>query len=592
MVKRQRDLWQEGLSIGEMFAKHKNLEAEETNDQTEEEGEEAREESNSNGELTLGARYGDYGGGKWGRYLRAPDFYFEIMREFGNRFTRIGEVATITYGIKSGCDAFFMPKNVSAQLLIENRTEMEWRLLPLMRRCTREEVETGDVVIVQCGDRTLHPVEAKYVRPEVHNLMRVDRPVVSSEHLDRVVLWVDDDLKDIRGTYVRNYITWGSKQTFSSARADAVPIPEKATASGRKPWYRLTNVETGIGFWPEGQQYRHIIPANPHGLVCNHKLFDIHPTVLTPLARSTLMPILNSTLVAFIKPFYGRYAGTEGNLQVAVTDALLLDIPDPRNATQDLEQKLKTAFDSMQARKNTHLVEEVFMECHTTDEVREAEKLPLTLPAELQHTDRRQLDDAVFELLGVTDARRRQDLIDRLYREVALHLRAIRIVEVQKMEQRRQGNGKNNISQQQLALDAWKHLEPELQKPLSEWIEDETRKAKTVNIPDGDVRLAAAENWFEATTVYFGKMPATSHACASRPEAELIATIARQGLRGAVSVPRTEKECRALLEKLNARVATARRKFEVLADERAGSEKLREQVLELLNRWFVHGLPQ
>jgi len=31
----------------------------------------------------------DYGGGKWGRYLRAPDFYFEIMREFGYRFVRL-----------------------------------------------------------------------------------------------------------------------------------------------------------------------------------------------------------------------------------------------------------------------------------------------------------------------------------------------------------------------------------------------------------------------------------------------------------------------------------------------------------------------
>jgi len=232
------------------------------------------------------------------------------------------------------------------------------------------------------------------------------------------------------------------------------------------------------------------------------------------------------------------------------------------------------------------------MDCHTTDEVREAAKLPLTLPAELQKADRRQLDDAVFELLGVTDARRRQDLIDRLYREVALHFRAIRIVEVQKMEQRRQGNGKNNISQQQLALDAWKHLEPELQKPLPQWIGEQVRKAKTVNIPEGEVRLAAAENWFEATTVYFGKMPATSHTCASRPEAELIAAIARQGLRGPVSVPATERGCGALLQRLGARLATAKTRFEALADERAGSDKLREQVLELLNRWFVHGPPR
>ena len=72
----------------------------------------------------------EYGGGKWGRYLRAPDFYFEVMRRFGKRFTRLGEVATIKFGIKSGCDAFFMPRNVSAELLKKYPTETEWKTLP------------------------------------------------------------------------------------------------------------------------------------------------------------------------------------------------------------------------------------------------------------------------------------------------------------------------------------------------------------------------------------------------------------------------------------------------------------------------------
>jgi hypothetical protein len=591
MVKRQGDLWQEGLSIAEMFAKHKSLEAAETVDESEEEGEETQEEGTSAEDLSLGEHFGDYGGGKWGRYLRAPDFYFEIMREFGNRFTRLGEVAAITYGIKSGCDAFFMPRNVSAQFLVEYGSEMEWRMLPLMRRCKREEVESGKVVIVKCGDGTLHPIEAEYVRPEVHTLMQVDRPAVSPGQLNRVVLWVNRELKELKGTYVHHYITWGSKQTFASARSKPVPIPMRATVSARDPWYDLTNTKPGVGFWPEGQQYRHIIPANPHGVVCNHKLFDIHPLITDQVACGGLMPILNSTLIAFIKPFYGRYAGTEGNLQVALTDALLLDVPDPRHLTQDLGQKFETAFKSMQARKVTHLVEEAFMECHTADEVREAAKLPLGLSSELLQEDRRQLDNAVFELLGVQDARRREELIDRLYREVAFHFRSIRIVEVQKMEQRRHGGGKDKVSQMQLALDAWKHLAPELQKPLSEWLDEQSGKAKTVELPDGEVRLPAAENWFEATTIYFGKKPAISHVCTSRAEAELLAAIAREGLRGPVSIPATENKCHALSRDLEKRLTTARSRFEEMAQERAGSDKLREQVVDLLYRWFIHGPP-
>ena len=123
MVKRQGDLWQEGLSIGEMFVRGRKerklwaiseaigIQRPRMNTRPDEK----RKAGRNRRKKTDGHMMGDYGGGKWGRYLRAPDFYFKIMREFGNRFTRIGEVATIKFGIKSGCDAFFMPRNVSSE---------------------------------------------------------------------------------------------------------------------------------------------------------------------------------------------------------------------------------------------------------------------------------------------------------------------------------------------------------------------------------------------------------------------------------------------------------------------------------------------
>ena len=104
-------------------------------------------------------------------------------------------------------------------------------------------------------------------------------------------------------------------------------------------------------------------------------------------------------------------------------------------------------------------------------------------------------------------------------------------------------------------------------------------------------QLTAAENFFEATTVYFGKKPAVSHVCASRAEAELVFAIAREGLRGPVSLPATEKACRELGRLLQRRITTARSKFEELAQQRAGSDNLREQVIDLLYRWFIHGPP-
>ena len=346
MVKRQDELWRDGLSIGEMFARQKvaNLSEpgseEEENDETSGDAEQHEIEGHDH-------LMGDYGGGKWGRYLRAPDFYFEVMREFGSRFTRLGEVATIKFGIKSGCDAFFMPRDVSKQILAKNQSEFEWRVLPLMRRCPREAVESGKVVIVKCGDGTLHPIEKEFVRPEVHSLMQVDRPVVSANQLDRVVLWVNQDLRELKGTYVHHYITWGSKQTFASRKSKAVPLPQRATVTGRDPWYDLTGLKPGIGFWPKTQKYRHIVPANTYRLNCNCNLYDIHLLDVSEGQQNALMAILNSTLVGLFKHFYGRYAGAEGTLKTEVVDVLMLEIPSPLYGSAEVFKRLSDALQKL-----------------------------------------------------------------------------------------------------------------------------------------------------------------------------------------------------------------------------------------------------
>ena len=596
MIKKQSDLWRDGLSVAEMFARQRAVSGQVVTSETESEiGEEEETESKDTDNDTSQESHVvstlplDYGGGKWGRYLRAPDFYFEIMREFADRFRRLGDVATIKFGIKSGCDAFFMPRDVSRRMLERCDSELEWRMLPLMPHCERSEVESGAVAIIESGDRTLHPIERQFVRPEVHSLMQVDRPVVSPDQTDRVVLWVNQPLENIEGTYAERYIRWGAKQRFASEKSKAKLIPQRPTCKGRNPWYDLTGLQPGIGFWPKAQQYRHIVPANSYNLNCNCNLYDIHSLLPDSFATRALTPILNSTLVGLFKTFYGRYAGTEGNLKTEVIDVFLLEIPDPRNVDEEILEKLESALAEMQGREVTELLEPQLRDCTTTEDVLNAAELPLGLPEELERTDRRQLDDAVFELLGVSNPRRREDLVDRLYREMTLHTRAIRVVEVQKMEQRRHGVSTQKISQLDLALDAWQQLEPEWQRPLSDWLTENAPHAKIVDLPEGTVRLPDAGNFFEATTIYFGQKPAVSQVCATRAEAELLYAIAAQGLRGPISIPTTEENCVRLVTALENRLADARSRFEDLAAARAGTDELRERVVDFLHKWFVNG---
>ena len=52
-----------------------------------------------------------YVGDKWGgKYLRAPDIYHHILKEYGDKLVRLGDIATVRFGIKTGANEFFYLK--------------------------------------------------------------------------------------------------------------------------------------------------------------------------------------------------------------------------------------------------------------------------------------------------------------------------------------------------------------------------------------------------------------------------------------------------------------------------------------------------
>ncbi len=185
----------------------------------------------------------------------------------------------------------------------------------------------------------MHPIEAKYVAPELHSLMKVERPIVRNADVDRLVLLVSEPMGKLKAKspWVWRYLRYGMTATFLSSKSKPVPIMKRSTCAAREPWYDLTSlVRPGIAFWPMAQQYRHIVAANPDRLICNHNLFDVAGPALTAPEGEALIAVLNSTLIGLFKTFYGRYAGTEGNLKTEVVDVNLLEVPDPQRCPRKL----------------------------------------------------------------------------------------------------------------------------------------------------------------------------------------------------------------------------------------------------------------
>ena len=52
-----------------------------------------------------------YVGDKWGgKYLRAPDIYHQILEKYADKLVRLGDIATVRFGIKTGANDFFYLK--------------------------------------------------------------------------------------------------------------------------------------------------------------------------------------------------------------------------------------------------------------------------------------------------------------------------------------------------------------------------------------------------------------------------------------------------------------------------------------------------
>lgn len=586
IVKPQSELWDSGVHAGQILGSTPLLSAGEDEEEEGEDTEDAETQEDS-GSTTLS--HGEYVAGKWGRYVRAPDFYFEIMREFGPKFLPLGELVKVRFGVKSGCDAFFMPRDITEESLARFLSAREFRRA---HGVDREAVADGRLKIVKAGDGSSHPIESEFLATEVHTLRKVYKPLVLAKDQDRVVLMVNKPMAELHGMYVDRYLRYGETHRFASRKSKAVPVPERSTCAARETWYDLTSqVRKSFALWPKNTQYGHIVPYNPDSLIANCRLYYLSAKNDQSLDELAFTAILNSTLVGLWKSFYGRYTGMEGALDTEIVDVNLIDVPRPEPEGHKLRKRIVDAFESMQKRSLGPFAEESLLQCHSPERGQKIAEGPLVIPTELKQPDRRELDDAVLELLGVADPKHRAELVGQLCIETALHFRHVRLGELQKMEQRRKSVARK-FSAEELAQDLWDAAELEDLTPLKEWIASQPGTKVSLTIPDSSpAQLSSHSNMFDNETVYFGKDRKEHLVCSSRDEAELVKLLSDLQVRGSVPIFSSANGAPKLKEKVEDRINHARARFIELAQSRTSLEEKQDEVVDLLLRWFVAGGP-
>jgi hypothetical protein len=400
----------------------------------------------ANGTILKGKKV--YAGAKWGISLRAPDLWKELQTIGGDRWKRLGELAEVRFGIKTGADKFFYVDDVTDGALSKTGDPI---VLGTGRSVRRKEVNRGRVKIVQALNGERWPIEAEYLEPVIHSLMHIDRFEVRREHCVHLVLMVSRKIEALSGTHVAAFIR----------RGEELGIHKGSTIAARaasRPWYDLTNARKVKLLWPKSHQYRHCAPLNPSSFAANCNLY----TVETKTDPRVAAGILNSSVVILAKYLYGRPVGVEGNLKTEVVDINMMPVPDWTRADKQVQSRIIAAMASLETRNVLGLLSVHRLRRQALLQKGAVDKLDqLGDATEFEEADRQELDDAVFQLLGIREPSRRKTIREQLYSYLEDYFETTRRKEEHAIANKAIAKRQAKLTPQALASDVFTLIEKE-----------------------------------------------------------------------------------------------------------------------------------
>jgi type I restriction enzyme M protein len=250
-----------------------------------------------------------YEGAKWGKYLRAPDIFFDILERNRDKLVRLSDIAEVRFGIKTGANAFFY---------LDEEAIKRWE------------------------------IEEEYLKPVLKSPRECKSILVKPEDLGLKVLMVHKDKEDLAGTNVLKYIEFGEGEGYHL----------RPTCASRPRWYDLGPREPGNVLWPMIHYQRHLAPFNLHSFQVDHNLFEILPKS-ERIRVKTLCALLNSTFSNLIRAFVGRTTLGQGALKTEGIDIAKIAVLDPRQLSKEQSDALESALDAVAERPIESIFEEV-----------------------------------------------------------------------------------------------------------------------------------------------------------------------------------------------------------------------------------------
>jgi hypothetical protein len=300
---------------------------------------------------------GDFWGGK---YLRSPDVFFEVLKKWKEgKLSRLREIAEVeTYLNTGGADDFFFLKKI------------------------RNVGNCAEVLFTPKDEKFL--IERDYLRNFVSTPRELESILISDREYKVSLLTIPHkfDKKELKKKKAWRYIEFGARNGFAKVSG----------REGKEKWWVLPQQAYNGGeiILPCRIGDSFAVFFNPYRII-SHRFYRINPKKTSESKELVLS--LNSTLSYLMLELFRNPMMGEGVLDIGKPSIQKILIVNSNIFTSQIQD-----FDAFLKRK----IKDIFEECGITAEKPIREQEPCPLP------DRKKLDNAVFDFLGLDSQQRRE----------------------------------------------------------------------------------------------------------------------------------------------------------------------------------------
>jgi len=291
---------------------------------------------------------------------------------------------------------------------------------------------------------------------------------------------------------------------------------------------------------------------------------------------------------------YGRPVGVEGDLKTEVVDVKAMLVPDPTGAPEHAQRRVVKAFERLKQRDALAFLSERRLRSMAYRQAGKEDELDrLQDTSELDMPDRRELDDAVLEMIGVASKEERDELLGGLYSYLREFFELTRQKEekaiINKKKAKRRGPAKPAEIAQQIFHQIRKDERWMLQSYEAGFL-SATQAYDTYELPT-DGTATTDQGLFNSHGVAFVKGKKTLAVIDTKSKAQdaLVIAVASTGVRGLVRIPRDEAECRRVLDDFSTFIAHRSQRAWELIEARTADADLQEKIMQSLNTLLLQG---